>query len=70
MVRFRPIVLRNRRHKLLLRFFGRVRMGKPQTVAHAEHVGIHRNRIPAERDGINDIRRLSANARERAEILE
>ena len=70
MMRARPLFLGNDLAQALFHFFGRTACGKPQTVGNAENVGVHRNGVASERNRIDDVRRLSPDARQRAQLFE
>ena len=66
-VRSRPILLWDRLHEPFLDGAGRLALGKPEAVGDAEYMGIHRNGIAAEGDGVYDVGSLSPDARKRLE---
>lgn len=69
MVRPRPILFRHRAVQPRLHLGGRIPLRQPQAVADAEHVGVHGDGVPAESDGIHDVRRLFPDAREAHQLL-
>ena len=70
MVRTRPTLFGDDGAQSFFHLLRRLPAGKPQAVGNAEHMRVHRNGVPAERDRIDDVRRLSAHPSKRAQLPE
>ena len=64
MVRLRPILVRNRFLQLFLGLFHILRVGKPDAVAHAKHMRVHRDRGDAKGVASDHVCGLFAHARQ------